>query len=97
MKGLNWAKIFSIATRVVPAILSGVQAVEAVSTKVPRTTGADKKAAVLEFIHSELASASLAVGKDLSVHGAVMEAAGNVVDTVVAFHDALAEHAAEPE
>ena len=92
--GFPIGKIANIAGRVLGAILTGVPAIEAAAKAFKSGTGAEKKAAVLDLVATELAAAEMIVGRDLADDADVIDAAGRINDAVVAFHKLLARKAA---
>lgn len=88
-----WSKIAPIAARVGAAVLTGVPAIEAL-TKSLRTPGAEKKAAVLDAVRTELYAAELVVGHDVANDPDVLGAASAIIDAVAHLHNILAAKAA---
>lgn len=84
-----WSKILPIAARVGAAVITGVPTIEAMTESL-RTPGADKKAAVLNAVRAELATAENIAGHDLANDPDVLGAASAVIDAVTHFHNMLA-------
>lgn len=89
---LPWGKIAGVALRVGLGALTGVAKVESLNTG-GGLSGAQKRAAVLELIQTELTIAEGIAGRDLASDPDVLKAAGGVIDAVAALHNMLAAKA----
>ncbi len=81
----NVGKVASL----VPVIFAAVMQVEAeVNTlKQPGLTGPQKKAAALDIVKTSLGATEGVAGRDLVDDADVLQAAGGVIDAVVALHN----------
>jgi hypothetical protein len=89
-------KFLTVAGRVGVAVLTGVPAVQAFAQTLGGAKGEQKATAVLELALAELQAASVATGRDLSVHPGVVAAIRGLIDAAVAMHKAIADAAADP-
>jgi hypothetical protein len=92
--GFPLGRVVSVAARILSAIVTAVPAVEALAKTIKTGTGAEKRAAVLDVVATELAAAELLVGRDLANDGDVLDAAGKVTDAYVALQKVLARKVA---
>lgn len=92
----NFSKVLPYVTRSLILLPGAIQSAEALGDALGKTSGADKKAAVLATVQAELTAAEGIAGRDLANDSDVIAAAGAIVDAEVAFHNLIAKKVATP-
>lgn len=92
---INWKSIISVANPFLQTLIPGVAQVETLAVELVKNgknlTGQEKSAAVLELALSSLSTVEHTVHKNLLNDEKVKVATQSIIDSVVKFHDVLAD------
>jgi hypothetical protein len=92
----SFSKVFPYLTRALILLPGAISSAEQLGDALGRSSGADKKAAVLSTVQTELQAAEGIAGRDLANDAEVLAAAGAVIDAEVALHNLVAKKTAAP-